>query len=74
LLKDLEPGDDIVVFFEGRRYNYIVTEKKIVDPTDVSELVDSHGGPPQLILQTCWPPGTTWQRLLIIAKPASELR
>lgn len=73
LLKDLAPGDDIIVFFEGRRYNYVVTEKKTVAPTDVSALVDSHGGPEQLVLQTCWPPGTTWERLLVIAKLKSDL-
>lgn len=73
LLKDLSLGDDIVVFFEGRRYNYIVTEKKIVSPTDVTDLVQSHGGPQQLVLQTCWPPGTTWERLLVIARLKSSL-
>ncbi|MCD8484243.1 sortase [Candidatus Woesebacteria bacterium] len=26
----------------------------------------------QLILQTCYPPGTTWKRLLIIAVPEAE--
>lgn len=69
LLKDLQIGDEIVIFFEGRRYNYIAQEKKVVKPTDVAALVNSHGGPEQLILQTCWPPGTTFQRLLVIARP-----
>lgn len=73
LLKDLSPGDDVIVFFEGRRYNYVITEKKTIPPTDVSALVESHGGPQQLILQTCWPPGTTWERLLIIARLKSEI-
>ncbi|MDP3941451.1 MAG: sortase, partial [bacterium] len=73
LLKDLGPGDEIVVFFEGRRFNYIVTDKKTVAPTDVTDLVQSHGGPQQLILQTCWPPGTTWERLLIIARLKSDV-
>jgi sortase A len=73
LLKDVTVGDEIVVYFEGRRYNYVVTEKKTVAPTDVTALVNSHGGPQQLILQTCWPPGTTWERLLVIARPVSEL-
>ncbi|MEN9407417.1 MAG: hypothetical protein RLZZ455_633 [Candidatus Parcubacteria bacterium] len=73
LLKDLSPGDEIIVFFEGRRYNYVVTEKRTVPPTDVTALVDSHGGPEQLVLQTCWPPGTTWERLLVIARLKSQL-
>lgn len=73
LLKDLEPGDDIVVFFEGRRYNYVVEKKFIADPSEVSLLINSHGGPEQLVLQTCWPPGTTWKRIFVIAKPKSSI-
>lgn len=69
LIKDLEKGDEIVVFFEGRRYNYTVSEKYVADPSEVSFLVSSRGEEQKLILQTCWPPGTTWKRLFIIAKP-----
>jgi len=70
LLKDLEPGDDISVYFENRRYNYKVDHTVIKDPTDVDLLTKSQvPGQEQLILQTCWPPGTTWKRLFVIAKP-----
>lgn len=70
LLKDLLPGDAISVFFEGRRHNYTVDSSLIVDPENVSYLMGSQqAGKEQLILQTCWPPGTTWKRLLVIAKP-----
>lgn len=73
LLKDVEPGDEIVVFFEGRRHNYVVTEKVIADPSEVSYLRNAQaGGGEKLILQTCWPPGTTWKRLFVIAEPVSE--
>lgn len=73
LLKDLEPGDDIIVFFEGRRFNYVVTDKHVSDADDVSYLRDSHGDKEQLILQTCWPPGTTFQRIFVTAVPKSEV-
>ena len=69
LLKDLKPGDDIIVFFENQRHNYVVTESKIVDPQDVSFITQAKTGKEQVILQTCWPPGTTWKRLLVFAKP-----
>lgn len=72
LLKDLEIGDEVVVFFENRRYNYNVTGKYIADPSEVSMLVNSRLTDEQLILQTCWPPGTTWKRLFITAKPKRE--
>ena len=70
LLKDLQPGDDIIIFFQNKRYNYIVSGSKIVNPSDVSNLVNAQNtDKEQLILQTCWPPGTTWQRLLVFAQP-----
>ncbi len=68
LLKDLSPGDEVVVFFEGTRHDYVVTGKFIADPTDVS-LLRGNGGEEQLVLQTCWPPGTAWKRLFVVAKP-----
>lgn len=69
LLKELQPGDDITVFFQNKRFDYTVVEQKIVDPEDVSHIAANLGKGEQLTLQTCWPPGTTWKRLLIIAKP-----
>ncbi len=70
LLKDLQKGDEIVIFFQNKRYNYYVTGSKIVDPSDVSYIVNAKNQTKsQLILQTCWPPGTTWQRLLVFASP-----
>jgi sortase A len=70
LLKDLKPGDDIIVFYENIRYNYVVKESKIVAPSDISYIVNAQKqNKEQLILQTCWPPGTTLQRLLVFAEP-----
>lgn len=70
LLKDLKPGDDISVYFENVRHNYRVDHTVIKDPDDVDLLVHSQvPGKEQLILQTCWPPGTTWKRLFVIATP-----
>jgi len=68
LLNDLGAGDKIVVFFNNKRFDYTVSEKKITEAADVSYLT----GKTQdqiLVLQTCYPPGTSWKRLLVIAKP-----
>lgn len=72
LLKDLEPGDDVVIFFEGRRFNYVVTDKHTAAAEDVAYLRESHSGPEKLILQTCWPPGTTLQRIFVTAIPKAD--
>lgn len=72
LLKDVEIGDEVVVFFENIRHNYIVTEKYLADPQEVSFLTNSRGNEEKLILQTCWPPGTAWKRLFIVAIPKGK--
>ena len=68
LLKDLDIGDNAIIFYNNKRFNYTVTDKKITDPSDVSYLINSKKTDNQLVLQTCWPPGTTWKRLLISAE------
>src|SRR3989344_6308529 len=69
LLKDLEEGDEIVIFYQNKRYNYFVTDSRIVEPEEVHFITQANTGVEQLILQTCWPPGTTWKRLLVFARP-----
>jgi len=69
LLKDLQPKDEIVIFFNNKRYNYIVDKSEITNPSKTSFITQAKTGKEQLILQTCWPPLTTWNRLLVFAKP-----
>lgn len=69
LLKDLQPSDSVTIFFNGKRYDYSVRNIQIVDPSEVSYLVNAQNTPEQLVMQTCWPPGTTWKRLLVVADP-----
>lgn len=69
LLKDLRKYDEVVVFFQNVRHNYVVTDSKIINPSEVSYITKAETGKELLILQTCWPPGTTWQRLMVFAEP-----
>lgn len=66
LLNKLEPGDEIDVFVNKEKFVYKVTEKKLVDATAV-EYLTGKTDKKMLTLMTCWPPGTTFKRLLIIA-------
>jgi len=66
-LHQLDPGDKVVVFYKGRRYDYRVAEKEIVPGFDVTPLTRSSSRR-LLTLQTCDPPGTTWRRLIIVAE------
>jgi len=71
LVKDLLPGDTIVVFYKGIRYTYELKEKRVVKPKEISYLVPEEGKK-SLILQTCWPPGSTAERLLLFADLVEE--
>lgn len=72
LLKELKNGDEVNIFYAGRRYIYQVSNTKIVQPEETVYLKPEKGEE-VLLLQTCWPPGTTWRRLLVFAKPVSVL-
>jgi LPXTG-site transpeptidase (sortase) family protein len=67
LLKELDNGDKIVVFHEGKRYDYIVYNKLVTDPTNIDFLTNRYDKP-VLTLQTCDPPGTLANRLIVQAK------
>lgn len=67
LLRELEPGDRVIIFYKNRRYDYIVFDKTIASPNDVSFLTNKYDMP-VLTLQTCDPPGTLLNRLIIRAK------
>lgn len=66
LLRKLEKGDKIVIFYQGKRLDYKVFDKKVVSRTDLSPLLANYDEP-VLTLQTCYPPGTTFNRLIVIA-------
>lgn len=71
LLKDLEAEDKIIIFYAGQKFTYLVIHKQITEANDTSWLTSGQLNPSgeQLILQTCWPPGTSLKRLVVIAKP-----
>lgn len=71
LLNKLETGDRIVIFRDDKRYDYIVFDKNIVSPNDISYLTNKYDFP-VLTLQTCDPPGTLLRRLVVRAKLVSS--
>lgn len=74
LLRELESGDAVDIYFTGIKHHYTVTNKLIIDPTDVSYLApENMEGKERVILQTCWPPGTTLKRMLIFAEKDATL-
>lgn len=71
LLGKLEPGDRVILFYQGRRFDYQVFDKTIVKPEDTHFLTDSYQQS-ILTLQTCDPPGTLLNRLVVRAKLVGE--
>lgn len=67
LLHKLKPDDPIFVLYKEEVYEYKVKEQKIVAGTDVKYLRNSGVGK-TLTLMTCWPPGTTFQRYVVVAE------
>ena len=68
LLNKLEPGDEIRLYYQGQPIIYRVSETKIVSSSAVNYL-QAGTGESSLTLMTCWPAGTTYKRLLVIARP-----
>ena len=67
LLGELAYGDSVYLNYQGKIYTYVVNQKKIVKANEIEYLNYSEDGE-SLILQTCWPIGTDWQRLLVFAR------
>lgn len=69
LLNKLEKGDRVIIFYQDKRYDYIVFDKTIAQPQDVFFLTNRYNTP-VLTMQTCDPPGTLFRRLIVRAKLA----
>lgn len=71
LLRELVPGDKVIIFYQNKRYDYIVYDKTIASPTDTSFLANRYDKP-VLTLQTCDPPGLLINRLIVRARLQSS--
>ncbi len=64
-VKDLQAGDQVAIFYHGKKYTYQIESQQIINPSDLDVIRNSNA---DLILSTCYPPGTDWQRLITFAK------
>jgi LPXTG-site transpeptidase (sortase) family protein len=67
LLRKLEPGDEVNVFYHNKRYVYEVINKEIMSGWNTYPLTRPVLEP-ILTMQTCDPPGTTFNRLVVTSK------
>lgn len=66
LLGKLKKGDEIFVYYKNEKIRYLVDTVKVVEPGDIKYL-GKVGDGNTLTLQTCYPPGTTLKRLIVVA-------
>ena len=71
LLNKLEAEDQIFLYYQNHKYEYKVTQKSIVTPQESTSLL-AGSGKNTLVLMTCWPPGTTYKRVLVYAQKVPD--
>jgi LPXTG-site transpeptidase (sortase) family protein len=67
LLDELVYGDQIIVYYGQKKFTYTIREKRIVRPGDV-KVLERDSSKKELSLMTCWPLGTTINRLIVFAE------
>jgi LPXTG-site transpeptidase (sortase) family protein len=67
-IKDLEIGDEVILHLGEQKFIYQVSEQNVVKGNEIN-FVNDRQNEDILLLQTCWPPGTSWQRLFVSAVP-----
>ncbi len=68
LIGKLQKGDEVDIFYKGNLIKYQVFDKKVVNPDSSQYFGTILPGEKTLTLQTCYPPGTTLKRLVVLAK------
>jgi LPXTG-site transpeptidase (sortase) family protein len=67
-INDLLLGDEIFIYFNGQRYDYLVKEKIFLEKGEELPAEDISEGKNTLILLSCWPPGADRRRIAVIAE------
>ena len=64
-LHDLEPGDEYYIYAGEEKFTYVVREKRIIEPTEVSVMLPTTE--PVATLQTCYPYLIDTHRLVVVS-------
>ena len=65
-LPDIDLGDEVFVHTASQVYRYIVTQKRIIEPTEVSVMYPASS--PVLTLISCYPYGIDTHRVVVIGE------
>jgi len=67
LLRKMNIDDSFYLTYQGKVYKYKVFDKKVVEATEIDYL-NPNTRKNQATLMTCWPPGTTLKRLVVLGE------
>jgi LPXTG-site transpeptidase (sortase) family protein len=68
-INQLENGDEVIVFYNKKKYIYEVFTQKVFLPKDEEQALSIEDkNQSVLILLTCWPPGKNYKRLGVLTK------
>ena len=67
-INNLQPGDEIILYFEHRKYIYEVVQKSILESGQEISLNGFSPTDNVLTLVSCWPPGKLYKRDAVQAK------
>ena len=65
-LQDLDLGDEVLVHTVSQVYRYVVTQSRVIEPTEVSVMYPTSS--PVLTLITCHPYGIDTHRIVVVAE------
>ena len=68
LLDTLSTGDDIIVYYNQKKFTYRITDRATVNPGDTKVLSLRNPKKKEISLMTCWPVGTTLERYIIFGE------
>jgi LPXTG-site transpeptidase (sortase) family protein len=72
LIDKITYWDEIIVYYWQKKYKYIVREKKVISPNNVSLLKNRGKGKSELTIMSCWPIWTALNRMIIIGELVKE--
>jgi sortase A len=54
MLDNLVMGDEIIVYYNQKKYTYVINEKKVIKPGNL-KILERDPSKKELSLMTCWP-------------------
>lgn len=72
LLDNVSFDDEVIIYYNQKKYKYVIREKNVITPGDTSVL-KRNDNKAEITLMTCWPIGTTLNRLIVTWELVEEL-